>query len=157
MSHQHGPNPDYSIHHEKLDEGDIQPVTITCRDCGDIEMQFVRLSEVVERIKRKRCDECQDQHDENRHIQARAAVDAVLDMTVRDETEIICDSCSEPACSYDRRNVSPDSLEGKAHICESCGDGGKLYLHEPDGGDCFAASLRFRPYTANEIDALEGL
>lgn len=155
MSHQQAPNPDYS---SQVPKGDLQPVMIVCRDCGDTELQFVPLAEVVERINRKRCDECQEQHDDEKRIAARATVNRALDMAIlkNDETEVTCDSCSEPACFYDPRSVSASAIDGHAEVCEACGVHGKLYLHEPDGGDCFDASIRFRPYTAKEISAAGG-
>jgi hypothetical protein len=64
-------------------------------------------------------------------------------------TDIICDSCSELAVSVPDANCL-DDLEGKPCVCESCGDAGKLYLHEPDGGDAFDARVRFRPYRRGE-------
>lgn len=144
---QAAPSPDYSVFSDStVPSGDLQTITITCRDCGDTELQFVQLSEVVDRIRRQRCDECQESYDEKRHAQARAAVNAALDMTVRRDREcpINCDECGEEVGSF---VGYADHLDGKAGKCPHCHTFGKIVVGDDEG----SAHIRFRAYTAAEL------
>ncbi len=152
-SHQHAPAPDYAI------AGDLQRVSIVCRDCGDTEEQFVPLVEVVARILRKQCDECHAEQVSQAKTEFRLAfAEALIEFMnagtagrTPDEVEIICDECIEPAAVYDVRNTSISGLDGKAHVCEHCGCAGKFVLREPDDGEAYVA---FRAYTPRELEGM---
>jgi len=122
------PTPDYS-----------SPVAINqeCPECGD-----------TIPIHWKRCTACWHIALDEEKTRKR--------VTMRDPKPITCDGCCEQAAEYDPEAVSASQLEGKVIQCEACGDFGRLVLREPDGGDCFAAYLIFRPVTAQEIAANGG-
>lgn len=138
---QHAPSPDYSQH------DDLQPVTITCRECGDMEIQFVSLTEVADRVRRSRCDECQAEYDTTKRAQARAAVSFALDMAIMrqpEQVDIPCQECGETVDSF----VGPaDHLEGKCAVCPHCDTVGKYVLRDDDA----SAWVEFRAYTAAEL------
>lgn len=109
-----------------------------CRDCGDVCL--------LEPSDRGRCETCQQlSHDEAREVVNRALDRMIL--TNPDEVDILCDSCCELATSFDARTTDASALDGKAHVCESCGEHGRLVMHD-DEGSCW---LQFRPYTKREL------
>lgn len=169
MSHQHrievAPSPDYQQH------DDLQPVQIDCRDCGDVEIQFVPLAEVADRIRRQRCDECQETHTDEvqtakRVVRAHrdiiiskalgAAEQPLPQMVVNrevwpsrsrgpnDERSILCDECGEEAGTF---IGYVGHLDGKAAVCPHCQTHGKIVVGDDEG----SAHIRFRAYTAKEI------
>lgn len=146
QSHQHAPSPDYQLH------DDLQPVEITCRDCGDTEIQFVPFDEVVARINRQRCDECQEEQDSERAAKravSQAVVGRLLDMSVMRqpyEQSIHCDACGEEVGTF---TGYVDHLDGKAGVCPHCGTVGKLSVGDDEG----SAYIRFRAYTEQEIES----
>lgn len=153
MSHQLSPVPDYSGHE------DLQPVQITCRDCGDTELQFVALNEVADRIRRQRCDECQDEHVSevaiakrtvavNREAILRSVLAPLETRSRTDERSILCDECGEEVGTY---VGFVDHLDGKAMQCTHCKTFGKVVVGDDEG----LATVKFRGYTARELAVRE--
>jgi hypothetical protein len=127
------------------------PKTITCRDCGDSEEQFVGEATRRELLIAKPMTTSDQPIPQL--VTTHGRWERIRDMEPMrqpEQVDVMCEECAECVTSV----VGPvDHLDGKATQCPHCDTFGKIIVGDDEG----SAHIRFRAYTAKEICQIGGL